>query len=392
MGFFSLWKSSQNKKYHIPAGMTARDHAQSLLNTVKYYCDEVNSSTTVIVFQYSYQKISEILDELIWLNEKKHISMSPPPRDNWIRIQNNLPATINDFLDRAISQIHSGGLERADAIDELLLNINQNESFMCLLSHENKLRLERLKSESVELRKTPSITAFEPKSVCSGSQELFLTYGGVDAALLDIDLMEGHAFEHWCANALRNIGFYDVEVTPSSGDHGVDVLAKKDGVKYAVQCKRYNSDLGNKPIQEVHAGKALYHCHVGVVITNQYFTAGAKKLAEATDTLLWDRDWIKNYLEQKLSVPIHSPPQTVPMYNTTVDCEDEDPLFNDAVNVVLETGQASVSMIQRCLKLGYARAAKLLDVMENRGIVGPFQGSKPRKILITKEQWCRMNK
>ena len=61
-----------------------------------------------------------------------------------------------------------------------------------------------------------------------------------------------------------------------------------------------------------------------------------------------------------------------------------------AVDVILETGQASVSMLQRRLKLGYARAARIVDEMEERGIVGPFMGSKPRNILITKEQWQQM--
>ena len=55
-----------------------------------------------------------------------------------------------------------------------------------------------------------------------------------------------------------------------------------------------------------------------------------------------------------------------------------------AVDVILETGQASVSMLQRRLKLGYARAARIVDEMEEKGIVGPFQGSKPRAILITR--------
>ena len=61
-----------------------------------------------------------------------------------------------------------------------------------------------------------------------------------------------------------------------------------------------------------------------------------------------------------------------------------------AVEVILETGQASVSMLQRRLKLGYARAARIMDEMEEKGIVGPFEGSKPRQLLITREQWERM--
>ena len=73
---------------------------------------------------------------------------------------------------------------------------------------------------------------------------------------------------------------------------------------------------------------------------------------------------------------------------TAEEAEDEgDELLPAAVEVVLETGQASVSMLQRRLKLGYSRAARLVDQMELRGIVGPFEGSKPRQLLITKEQW-----
>ena len=64
-----------------------------------------------------------------------------------------------------------------------------------------------------------------------------------------------------------------------------------------------------------------------------------------------------------------------------------DEMLPAAVDVILETGQASVSMLQRRLKLGYARAARIVDEMEEKGIVGPFQGAKPRTILITKEQW-----
>ncbi len=67
-----------------------------------------------------------------------------------------------------------------------------------------------------------------------------------------------------------------------------------------------------------------------------------------------------------------------------------DEMLPAAVDVILETNQASVSMLQRRLKLGYARAARIVDEMEEKGFVGPFQGSKPRAILITKEQWDAM--
>ena len=66
---------------------------------------------------------------------------------------------------------------------------------------------------------------------------------------------------------------------------------------------------------------------------------------------------------------------------------ERDELYDDAVEVIVNTGMASVSMLQRRLKLGYSRAARLVDQMEEDGIVGPFQGSKPREVLLSKEEW-----
>ena len=61
------------------------------------------------------------------------------------------------------------------------------------------------------------------------------------------------------------------------------------------------------------------------------------------------------------------------------------------MELLFETGQASTSMLQRRLKLGYSRAARIVDRMEELGIVGPFEGSKPRKVLITRETWNARN-
>ena len=69
---------------------------------------------------------------------------------------------------------------------------------------------------------------------------------------------------------------------------------------------------------------------------------------------------------------------------------DLDELFNEAVEVVLDSKQASVSMLQRRLKLGYSRAARIVDQMEEQGVVGPYEGSKPRQVLLTREQWDAM--
>lgn len=109
--------------------------------------------------------------------------------------------------------------------------------------------------------------------------------------------MEGHEFERWCAELLRENGFQNVEVTKGSYDQGVDILAKKDDIRYGIQCKCYDSNLGNTPVQEVFTGKTIYHCHVGVVMTNSYFTESARKAAEATGVILWDRDRLEQMME-----------------------------------------------------------------------------------------------
>ncbi len=72
------------------------------------------------------------------------------------------------------------------------------------------------------------------------------------------------------------------------------------------------------------------------------------------------------------------------------DSDSRDSMFNTAVEVVIEAGMASTSLLQRRCKLGYARAARIIDEMEEARIIGPFEGSKPRAILITRQQWIEM--
>lgn len=112
----------------------------------------------------------------------------------------------------------------------------------------------------------------------------------------NFDNMDGHEFEHFCASILEKNGFKSVNVTKGSGDQGIDIVAIKEGVKYGIQCKCYSSNIQNKAVQEAIAGKKFYDCHVGVVLTNQYFTKPAKKLAEKTGILLWDRSYLEKLI------------------------------------------------------------------------------------------------
>lgn len=114
----------------------------------------------------------------------------------------------------------------------------------------------------------------------------------------NIDSMDGWQFENFCAIILRKNGYESVEVTAGSGDQGVDVLAEKDKIKYAIQCKRYSHLVGNKAVQEIYAGKNFYHCHIGIIMTNNYFTESARSLATENGIILWDRKSLENFLKQ----------------------------------------------------------------------------------------------
>lgn len=115
---------------------------------------------------------------------------------------------------------------------------------------------------------------------------------------IPFDNMDGHAFERYCADVLIENGFQKVQVTQGSGDQGIDIIACKDDIKYGIQCKCHASDIGNRAVQEVFAGKTFYQCHVGVVLTNRYFTKSAIELASRNGVILWNRDKLLQMIEQ----------------------------------------------------------------------------------------------
>lgn len=115
----------------------------------------------------------------------------------------------------------------------------------------------------------------------------------------EFDDLEGHEFEHYCADLLQRRGFIEVEVTRGSGDFGTDILAEKDGVTYAIQCKVYQGPVGVKAIQEAYAGRDYYDRMVGAVMTNQYFTKPAVDAAKKLKILLWDRGYLETMVDEE---------------------------------------------------------------------------------------------
>ena len=137
--------------------------------------------------------------------------------------------------------------------------------------------------------------------VCAGamllSMALYLRQRARRRRPEDFDLMEGHEFEYYCAELLKKCGFQEVQVTRGSGDYGIDVLAEKDGITYAIQCKCYTAPVGVKAVQEAYAGRDYYDRMGGVVLTNQYFTQPAVEAARKLKILLWDRGYLEDLVE-----------------------------------------------------------------------------------------------
>ena len=113
-----------------------------------------------------------------------------------------------------------------------------------------------------------------------------------------VDGLDGTQFEHYCADALERAGFTHVRTTPASRDFGADVLAQKDGVTYAVQCKRYDRPVGISSVQEIYAARDFYGMMVGAVMTNSTFTTPARQMAEKLGILLWDGDDLRKRFNQ----------------------------------------------------------------------------------------------
>ncbi|WP_306625901.1 restriction endonuclease [Bacillus toyonensis] len=107
--------------------------------------------------------------------------------------------------------------------------------------------------------------------------------------IYEIDQMNGLQFEQYLSALYQSLG-YHAEVTKGSGDFGADLVLKNDNEKIIVQAKRYKNKVGIRSVQEIVGAKKYYDAAHAWVVTNNYFTAPARKLAHANDVLLIDRD------------------------------------------------------------------------------------------------------
>lgn len=111
--------------------------------------------------------------------------------------------------------------------------------------------------------------------------------------------MGGQEFEKILVEKILPIdGYTDLSLTSSTNDYGVDIIAFKDNIKCAIQCKRANNKVSNRAIQEITAGRKHYKCDKAIVITNNYYTENAKRLAFDNKVEILDRDYIIRLLKK----------------------------------------------------------------------------------------------
>lgn len=299
--------------------------ASYLINEAERLSNIINTTIDEAEFITSYDKIITIFRELCSY-EKYHIFKGQSPRQNLKEIQHKRDKATSNFYERKRKYLYANTSKRNytdDQIQEIYFSTNIYDidaAFTCageLATDKGYISLfmiitlckEPLPIAKKLLKQLEAFHVIEKNSLFSKRKALMtpgdfskLVYLISDSEVawgprkkhtnqhLVIDNMEGHDFEHFCADLLRKNDFVNVEVTQGSGDHGIDILAEKDDITYAIQCKCYSSNIGNAAVQQAHTGKALYHKDVAVVMTNRYFTSQAKDEAAQLGVKLWDRD------------------------------------------------------------------------------------------------------
>ena len=115
--------------------------------------------------------------------------------------------------------------------------------------------------------------------------------------LIDLHSINPTEFEKYVAKLLDHRG-YTTKVVGQAGDMGVDVIASQGPEKYAVQVKRYSNPVSRTAVSDAVAGKAYHGCNAAMVVTNNYFTAGARALARSTNCQLVDRDTLTKWIAE----------------------------------------------------------------------------------------------
>lgn len=188
--------------------------------------------------------------------------------DDWESIRKCYVRTFENNMDYLIYIKHYAKLKNIDVPDNIESSVNNYIEELSLENQTNKY-----------------------KNLMKNNQKLEKN----NVKIHDVDVLDGIAFEYLLGALFKQMN-YKVEVTRCSGDQGADIVISKMGRKTVVQAKCYLNNVSNKAIQEVVAAIKYYNADAGMVVTNSYYTKGAKELAEANNIALWDRDKLSQML------------------------------------------------------------------------------------------------
>lgn len=257
-------------------------------------------------------------------------------------------------------------------------NLNYEETLMKKISTETNVKSLEEKSNSLQ----KEIKTLEKKKEglieeLKKKEKYFATL-----ELRSFNFLTEDEFLRYIEVLLQKLGYENVE------EYSKMIYAIKDDSKYLIKVvKRDEGELlGEEIIEEFIKEKENLEYDKGVILTNQYFTKLVTQSAVLNFISIWDRNKLEDFIYQSYGFINNN----IEYYQTTreeFDFYDNDPYFEECVNYIMEIGKVSTSIIQRKFKLGYNRAAKLLDKLEILGFVSGYMGSKPREVLITKEMW-----
>jgi len=217
-----------------------------------------------------------------------------------------------------------------------------------------------------------------------------------------LDTLTGVEFEATMQRVLQHRG-WNVSLTKASGDFGADLLGTDpDGTTWAIQAKRWKDSVGIEAVQQVIGAQAYYRAQRALLMSTAPLTKAAQELAQHVGVTVWLREDILSWLADDRDRQKPEMPSGVSIqpnrFDNELDAEigesdpEQDPLFLESIQLVVETGQASTPMLQRRMRIGYTRAARLIDAMEEQGYIGPQDGAPSREVYLTAEDYQQLLK
>ena len=256
-------------------------------------------------------------------------------------------------------------------------------------SQENPWMLQVVKDRSL----APFQGAWVGPRAAARVADYFAPSGSVTVGTLaDLDALSGIEFEETIQTILHEQG-WQLDLTAVTGDFGADLIGRgADGAMWVIQAKRWKGSVGIEAVQQVLGAQAYYQSQRALLVTTAPLTKAALELAARTHVTIWTREDViplfTTLREQSIATHRLYSSHTREVTGTKVldfapdELERADPLFWDAVRDVVESGQASTSFVQRHLRIGYTRAAQIIDTMESCGYIGPSDGFHQREIYL----------